>query len=749
MFDFSSAERNALRFPAGESFLILERSSAHWWLATRCSSGETGYIPASYIEKIPAPEHDEVLQSIDRAIEAIHNVAMTNGGKYNLEQRDVLQKLIHHRKETLTRRSPTPSNHKQKLPSSSSEVSLSRTPPLPPNGLSRAHSCQGDQPISDSVPVVYQVPPNPRRAAPVTPPPPEKQRNLQRRDPDVSVRESSSSPAHIAVSAAAAAVGPSLSISSASLDSGSSRSVISSDVSLPSLSSTPPPVPKRGKAPPPPTPGQSSSPLAQQDSSNSSPASQPINSQTTPTLLPDRTPTPEMPGPQPIKSQLDRSEAEWPAAPTPVSLSPAGSPSRSAEVPMTIGPELIELVRKNTGLSYDLSRVAVGVVVGHLQSALPKAATDLERVLMSLVESKDLGSALPLGQVCHDEQRLQVIFADLARHRDDSQQRSWALYEDHALISCYLEELLQILTDADPEVCKKMCRVNEFEPVMSLVSYYQMEHRVSLRLLLLKVFGAMCGLDAALISALLNSVLAMELARDLQNDTQEHEKMCYSALLMAMIFSMGEQLPLHHYEHLNGSFLQFLLDVIEDGLPSDPTEQLPDLFINLLLAFNLHLSVPESNIVMKALMKRHNVKILPEKILLLLNRGDDPVCLFNHSPPAPHAVLKFLQDVFASPDTSDIFYRTDLMVMIDIAVRQISDLSPGDRMRMEYLSLMHAIMRSTDYLEHQHRLCDLQAALQRILGEDEDSGLDEGSSRQMDKLIVQQIYKEFPQISKN
>lgn len=38
-----------------------------------------------------APEQDEVLQSIDRAIEGIHNVAMKNGGKYNLEQRDVLQ----------------------------------------------------------------------------------------------------------------------------------------------------------------------------------------------------------------------------------------------------------------------------------------------------------------------------------------------------------------------------------------------------------------------------------------------------------------------------------------------------------------------------------------------------------------------------------------------------------------------------------------------------------------------------------
>lgn len=68
---------------------------------------------------------------------------------------------------------------------------------------------------------------------------------------------------------------------------------------------------------------------------------------------------------------------------------------------------------------------------------------------------------------------------------------------------------------------------------------------------------------------------------------------------------------------------------------------------------------------------------------------------------------------------------------------------------MEYLSLMHAIIRSTDYLQHRHRLSDLQATLQRILGEEHDPGEDEGSAqaRKMDKLIVQQIHTEFPQIA--
>eukprot|EP00066_Takifugu_rubripes_P022874 XP_011612140.1 PREDICTED: NCK-interacting protein with SH3 domain isoform X3 [Takifugu rubripes] len=719
LYAFRSTEPNSLHFAAGESFLILERSNKHWWLGSRCSSGETGYIPASYIEKIKTPEQDEVLQSIDRAIEGIHNVALKNGGKYNLEQRDVLQK------ETLARRSSTSSGPKQGIPSSNSEISLSQTPP-PPNGLSRDYGRQGSMPLSGSMdnmqadPGCYQVPPQPRRAAPITPPPPEKQRNsLRAAEPEVPSRVSSLPPSPA----------PSLSISSTSLGSGSAHSLVSSDVSLPSVSSTPPPpVPSRVKpaaapqdVPPPHSP-------AQPAPGKKSPAPQP---------------------PQPA-APAEQAESEWPVAPPSVAESPPGSPTKPEPVSMTIGPELIELVRKNTGLSYELSRVAVGVVVGHLQTALPQASSDLEQVLVSLVESKDLRAALPRGQVCHDEQRLEVIFSDLARHRDDSQQRSWALHEDHALIACYLEELLKILTDADPEVCKRMCKADHCENVLSLVSYYQMEHRVSLRLLLLKVFGAMCSLDAALISTLLNSILPMELARDLQTDTQEHQKMCYTALVLTMIFSMGEQVPYHHYEHLNAAFVEFLLGVVEDGLPSDPTEQLPDIFLNLVLSFNLHHTAPSSNVIMQELRKK-NVKILSEKVLLLLNRGDDPVCMFNHAPPAPHSVLKFLQDVFASRETADIFYRTDMMVMIDIAVRQISDLSPGDKLRMEYLSLMHSIMRSTDYLEHQHRLSDLQGALQRILREEDDPAEDDGSAtaKQMDKLIIQQIYKEFPQFSEN
>ncbi|XP_025908478.1 NCK-interacting protein with SH3 domain, partial [Nothoprocta perdicaria] len=685
-------------------------------------------------------EQDVVLQSIDRAIEAVHNAAMKNGGKYNLEQRDVLQKLIHHRKETVSRKShsPTPQGMVMSQSSSDHHLDVARQP----NGVCRAgyerHHSLPNTELEEEDEGLYQVPPQPRRAAPVTPPPPEKRRNAH------------VAPTKNAVEAAPGSASSASSVSTTSLDTLYTAS--SASEAAPSPAAAPPPVPSRsvhtsitrsldagaagrrgGSA----RDGGSRSPQGKRAApappAERGPARGDDGDRGTQVV-----PSPPAPAadPEPFGALCveDKKAAAEPAAPEPGAL--------AAAVPKTIGAELIELVRRNTHLSYELSRVAIGVVIGHIQSSVPATSGIMEQILISVVESKNLSSGLPSGQVCHDEQRLEVIFADLARHKDDAQQRSWALYEDENVICCYLEELLRILTDADPEVCKKMCKKNEFESVLSLVAYYQMEHRVPLRLLLLKCFGAMCNLDAAVISTLVNSVLPMELARDMQSHTQDHQKMCYSALVLAMMFCMGEPLPYHHYEHLNSQFVQFLLDVIEDGLPSDTTDQLPDLFVNVLLAFNLHIPVPEHSVIMTTISKHCNVKTFTEKLLLLLNRGDDPVCIFKHQPQPPHSVLKFLQDIFASKDTASIFYHTDMMVLIDILVRQIADLSPGDKLRMEYLSLMHAIIRSTPYLQHQHRLADLQGILQRILGEE-----DEGQQCQMDKLIILEMYKEFPEIS--
>ena len=59
-------------------------------------------------------------------------------------------------------------------------------------------------------------------------------------------------------------------------------------------------------------------------------------------------------------------------------------------------------------------------------------------------------------------------------------------------------------------------------------------------------------------------------------------------------------------------------------------------------------------------------------------------------------------------------------------------------MRTEYLSLMHLILKNSDYEEHLHRRNELEIFMERIMGE-------EGPESEMDRRIVQQILTEFPQ----
>ena len=50
--------------------------------------------------------------------------------------------------------------------------------------------------------------------------------------------------------------------------------------------------------------------------------------------------------------------------------------------------------------------------------------------------------------------------------------------------------------------------------------YISQEPRVSIRLTLLQIFGAVCGLDAQFISHLLCTVLPVELSRDILSETK-------------------------------------------------------------------------------------------------------------------------------------------------------------------------------------------------------------------------------------
>lgn len=64
---------------------------------------------------------------------------------------------------------------------------------------------------------------------------------------------------------------------------------------------------------------------------------------------------------------------------------------------------------------------------------------------------------------------------------------------------------------------------------------------------------------------------------------------------------------------------------------------------------------------------------------------EDPTALFQYPRSSPDAVLKFVTDIFSSRDTSEFFYALDMKVLIEIVLRQMADLSPGEGVGL-YLS---------------------------------------------------------------
>lgn len=57
---------------------------------------------------------------------------------------------------------------------------------------------------------------------------------------------------------------------------------------------------------------------------------------------------------------------------------------------------------------------------------------------------------------------------------------------------------------------------------------------------------------------------------------------------------------------------------------------------------------------------------------------DDPVKLLKHSNDTMNSVVKLFIDIFSVKRTANLFYTTDNKVLIDIVVRQLTDLCAGN-----------------------------------------------------------------------
>lgn len=105
---------------------------------------------------------------------------------------------------------------------------------------------------------------------------------------------------------------------------------------------------------------------------------------------------------------------------------------------------LLDQVRHSTNLSYEMSKVAVKVIVSRLQEMLPPNVGDYFDAVLAQLQMPLSSTKLNLEET-YDANRLKIIFTELTSCKEDSQQRSWMLYEDEQIICEYIKELTSIL----------------------------------------------------------------------------------------------------------------------------------------------------------------------------------------------------------------------------------------------------------------------------------------------------------------
>ncbi|CAK8698497.1 unnamed protein product [Clavelina lepadiformis] len=405
-------------------------------------------------------------------------------------------------------------------------------------------------------------------------------------------------------------------------------------------------------------------------------------------------------------------------------------------IPNHLGEDLVHLVQEQTKLREGRSRELVASIAKMIGESIPS----ISNVMNEIVE------VLPTAEIMSDPniEKLGLALANLTEIKDDAQQRNWAIEDDKQKITTILNDIIESLSNGNKQDCINELLKDDCQSVTMLTVYHQMESRVSIRILVLQVLGVICSLSTKFISALLPTVLPDELVRDITEHCDDIQRICFSALVLSMVFSTGEPVPVGYYDTVGEKFIGFLLKCIENGLEEDSQDQVGDIFVRLILSINLHFLIPQDNLTLNAVVTGQSSTTLSEKIMLLVNRGDDPVvtCEANDCPP-PHSVVKFLQDIFSRDDTAQSFlYTNDLLVLIDILTRNISDLSPGDKLRTEYLDLLLNVLKRSSYHETKHKGNEILSVLERI--RDEDAFIEDNlqTNVEFDKRIVNIILQE-------
>ena len=135
-----------------------------------------------------------------------------------------------------------------------------------------------------------------------------------------------------------------------------------------------------------------------------------------------------------------------------------------------------------------------------------------------------------------------------------------------------------------------------------------------------------------------------------------------------------------------------------------------------IIAANSHFGDRGANVVMMTLKTHKNKALLAEAMLGQLNDLGYP----NADTPSLRgklrSLLQALEDVFVLPETADFFYVNDLNVLIDVVLRELTNLPMSDELTCNYLQVLKQLLLNSQWFARgdRYRREDICAALESM-----------------------------------
>lgn len=386
--------------------------------------------------------------------------------------------------------------------------------------------------------------------------------------------------------------------------------------------------------------------------------------------------------------------------------------------------ELIERMRLSTELSHNMCVLSIVTVIKFLSEKLPSMDKSLG-VLLEKLASVDQNISPEMMKNSSDLTRLRAVFEKLWHCRNDQQQRGWPI-DDDTEVESSLTELVKLLANANPGISRKVIFSNDWENINTIVSFFNMETKKSLKMQLYSVLMEIVRLnDNKIEDNLLSTVLPSSLAAEMMNHQDDVERWSKASVLFTWMFGSGRKPPVNIYENIEEKFISNLLNLVElEDAEGQKIEHNipPEMSIPPILAFNLHFDQPESNTVLKALKTRKSANRLVENIVSYLNWEEDPTLLVNYfgenmrlsNDGRPNAVHKLLIEAFQDSELENLFYYNDIKVMVDILITHLTNMQT-DNNRGSYIRLLQNIVRNSSFKEEPYKIDEIRSCLDSIM----------------------------------